>query len=73
MRPRAGGDLKTRFQATSRKRPEATSPKLASPQAPSDWKKSPQASSDKQQASSFLKPSLTRAKILVPENNLKEL
>jgi hypothetical protein len=41
-------------------------------QAPSEDKKSPQASSDKQQASGFLNPSLTSARILVPGNNLQE-
>jgi len=41
-------------------------------QAPSEDRKSPQASSDKQQASGFLNPSLTSAKIQVPGNNLQE-
>jgi len=42
------------------------------PQAPSEDRYKLQASSDKQQASGFLNPSLTRARILVPGNNLQE-
>ena len=42
------------------------------PQATSDSKKDSKSSSDKQQASWFLNPSLTSAKIQVPGNNLQE-
>ena len=59
---------KAKQQAASHKR-QAASHK---PQAPSEESHKPQASSDKQQASWFLNPSLTRAKILVPGNNLQE-
>ena len=69
VKPKYKGSLKR--QATSRMHPylEAASYKH---QAPSEDRKSPQASSDKQQASCDLNPSLTRDKILVPGNNLKE-
>ena len=61
-------------ESTSRKRlqPEVASDKRLNHQAPSDSRKDSKSSSDKQQASWFLNPSLTSAKILVPGNNLQE-
>ena len=50
-----------RLQATSHKH-----------QAPSEDRYKLQASSDKQQASGFLNPSLTSARIQVPGNSLQE-
>ena len=62
---------KLQAEATSNKR-QATEVASDKHQATSEDKKSPQASSDKQQASGFLNPSLTSAKIQVPGNNLQE-
>ena len=50
-------------------KPQAASHKH---QAPSEESHKPQASSDKQQASGFLNPSLTSARIQVPGNSLQE-
>jgi len=70
-----------RLQAASDKRlqpevasdkPQASSDKRMSRQAPSDSKNFSKSSSIKQQASWFLNPSLTSAKIQVPGNNLQE-
>ena len=67
-----------KLQAASHKRlqPEVASTKLQAAshkhQATSDSKKDSKSTRDKQQASWFLYPSLTSAKILVPGNNLQE-
>ena len=62
---------KLQAEATSNKR-QATEVASDKHQATSDSKKDSKSTSDKQQASWFLYPSLTSAKILVPGNNLQE-
>ena len=63
---------KLQAQEAASAKPQASSNKPASRQAPSDSKNFSKSSSDKQQASWFLNPSLSSAKIQVPGNNLQE-